>query len=39
VRKDLALAAPATAVKVIGNRAFVTTRSSTGTGALLVIGF
>jgi hypothetical protein len=39
VRTQLDLAAPATAVKVIGRHAFVTTRSSTGTGALLVIGF
>lgn len=39
VTKTLTLASPATAVQVVGNRAYVTTATSTGAGELLVVGF
>jgi hypothetical protein len=39
VTKTLQFTNPATAVKVVGNRAFVTTTTSTGGGELLVVGF
>lgn len=39
VSKTLTLDVPATAVQVVGNRAYVTTASSTGAGELVVVGF
>lgn len=39
VTKTLELVAPATGVKVVGNRAYVTTATASGAGELLIIGF
>lgn len=39
VKQTLELVSPATAVEVVGNRAYVTTATASGAGQLLVIGF
>ncbi|MDP1824396.1 MAG: hypothetical protein Q8L48_14165 [Archangium sp.] len=39
VTKTLELVSPATGVKVVGNRAYVTTATASGAGKLLIIGF